>query len=139
VVYSIERIISLGGSWSARFEAINEIVVEDDATVTFNLSEPFAPFLAILAEPKAAIVPKEVVDEHGDLQQVMVGTGPFMFEEYRSGDLVRLAKNPNYWEPGLPYVAELVIRIMPDEATRIAAVRSGEVDLVPLNDPMSAL
>lgn len=137
VKYSIDRIVSLGGSWSARFESVSEIVVDDPRTIRFTLTEPFAPFLAILAEPKAAIVPQEVVEEHGDLQQVMVGTGPFVFEEYRSGDQVRLVKNPEYWEEGLPYVDELVIRIMPDEVTRIAAVRSAEVDLAPLTDPIS--
>lgn len=137
VVYSIERIISLGGPWSARFDLLDEIVVEDDYTVRFVLSEPFTPFLSVLAEPKAAIVPREAVEQYGDLQNVVVGTGPFRMVEYRPGDYAHLVWNEDYWIQDQPHPSELVIRFMPDEATRIAALRTGEVDMIPLNDPLS--
>jgi len=65
-----------------------------------------------------------------------VGTGPFMFKEYVIGSYMSYEKNPDYWktttingkEYEIPFVDELIYPIIPDMATRIAAVRTGEVD-----------
>src|SRR3546814_9974869 len=56
--------------------------------------------------------------------QKPVGTGPFMFQEWKRGEYIKLVRNPNYWKKGQPYLDELVFNVIPDSASR--AVRSEE-------------
>ena len=86
-----------------------------------------------------ANIPPEVIKEHGDASdwRNLVGTGPFELTNYVEGTVVTYARNPNYWgydekypQNRLPYVDEVRSPIMPEEATRIAALRSGKVDFL---------
>ena len=86
----------------------------------------------------AAIVSREDVRQRGDLIKGGVGTGPFMLEDLRPNSLVRLKRNPDYYEPGLPYLDGLDFRIIPDEGSRMAALRAGSVQLTWLGRPNSA-
>ncbi|CAH1692519.1 putative D,D-dipeptide-binding periplasmic protein DdpA [Hyphomicrobiales bacterium] len=137
VVYSFNRILGAKGAFSARFSDIKSIENPDPRTVVFTLKRPFAPFLSVLATTKAAIVPKEAVEQNGDLQKVMVGTGAFKFVEYRPGTSLTLERNPDYYDSGKPYLDRLVIKVIPDEVTRVAALRTGEVDFTQITDPLS--
>ncbi len=137
VVYSFERIISAGGAFSARFSDVESIEAVDDLTVTFTLSRPFAPFLSVLATTKSAIVPKEAVEEHGDLQTHMVGTGPFKFVEYRPGTSLILERNEDYYDETRPYLDRMEINVIPDEISRITGLRTGELDFIQVTDPLS--
>jgi peptide/nickel transport system substrate-binding protein len=85
------------------------------------------------------IYPREVVEKYGDLEdwRNAVGTGPFIFDDYVPGSLLRFVKNPNYWETDpvgsgmgnqLPYIDEVKELIIPDLSTRLAALRTGKVD-----------
>src|SRR5262249_13688479 len=65
-----------------------------------------------------------------ELGKSPVGTGPFKFVEFKPEDRVVLEKNPNYWEPGLPKLDKVTFRIIPERATAVAALKSGEVHLV---------
>jgi peptide/nickel transport system substrate-binding protein len=58
-----------------------------------------------------------------------VGTGPFMVATFRPNDTLRLVRNPNYWQDGLPYLDEVVFRVIPDPNTRAALLESGDVDM----------
>src|SRR3546814_8600884 len=53
-----------------------------------------------------------------------VGTGPFMFKEWKRGSYIRLVKNPHYWKPNEPQLNELIFHVIPESASR--AVRSEE-------------
>jgi peptide/nickel transport system substrate-binding protein len=59
-----------------------------------------------------------------------IGTGPFMLVEWEKGDHITLEANPNYWNEGYPEVQTLIFRPIPESATRVAAVQTGEVDIV---------
>jgi peptide/nickel transport system substrate-binding protein len=59
-----------------------------------------------------------------------VGTGPFKAVSYRKGAEIRLARNPTYFKPGLPYLDELVMRVIPDAGTQVLALENGEVDFL---------
>jgi ABC-type transport system substrate-binding protein len=66
----------------------------------------------------------------------MVGTGPFMFSEWKANDHVTLVKNPNYWNRGAgPYVDKIVFKPFADSASKLKALQSGTVDLVGTLDP----
>jgi len=137
VKYSYERLRTLAGPWSSWMAPIQDIATPDTYTVAIRLKGAFVPFLSIVASPNVAIVPRDVVQAHGNVQNVMVGTGPYRLAEYRPGQFLKLVRNPTYYNPELPYLDGIEIRIIPDEATRIAALRTGEVDAAQLLDPAS--
>ena len=84
----------------------------------------------------SAIYPPEVVDAGPTDWRNQVGTGPFILKEYVSGSEVVYEKNPNYWakttidgkEYEIPFIDKLVFPIIPDESTRVAAIRTGKLD-----------
>ena len=85
------------------------------------------------------VVAKEVIDQYGgqtDWKNV-VGTGPFILQDYVAGSSATLVRNPNYWDVDplfpknkSPYLDGVNMLIIPDESTRIAALRTGKVDWV---------
>ena len=59
-----------------------------------------------------------------------IGTGPFMFASYTPGDRLVMVKNPNYFEPGLPKLDGVELRIIPEMSVKIAALQAGDIDAV---------
>jgi peptide/nickel transport system substrate-binding protein len=138
VKYSLERMLdpATASPWRSIWEVIDRIETLDTYTVSLHLKYPFAPLLAYLASPwYSAIVPKEVVQQYGDLQRVMVGTGPFMLEQYTPGEVIVLKVNPNYYEKGLPYLDRIEFRIIPSEMTRLVALGAGIIHYTYSSDP----
>jgi peptide/nickel transport system substrate-binding protein len=110
---------------------IKDVKAVDPLTVEFTLNKRQAPFLQNIAMPAFGIAsPKAIQDEKAKFKEQPVGTGPFIFKEWKRNDSVSLEKNPNYWKPGLPKVSKLIIRTIPDNSARFTALQSGEVDLM---------
>jgi peptide/nickel transport system substrate-binding protein len=59
-----------------------------------------------------------------------IGTGPFKFQSFKAGERSLFTKNPDYWETGKPYVDEIESISIPDDAARLNALKSGEIDLL---------
>jgi peptide/nickel transport system substrate-binding protein len=139
VVYSLERILDpeTGSPQASRFSQVTSAEAVDERTVVFTLTEPFAPFLSNMRY--LYVVPREVVEEHGDLQQVAVGTGPFALAEVVPDTYLRLEANADYYRPGEPGVATLRYNIVPEASTRAAGLRTGTYHLIPDVDPTTAL
>jgi peptide/nickel transport system substrate-binding protein len=57
-----------------------------------------------------------------------IGTGPYQLVEFVPNDRVVYTCNENYWKPGVPCVRDLTLKVLPDEQSRVAALRSGEID-----------
>ncbi|NQT59926.1 MAG: ABC transporter substrate-binding protein [Bacteroidetes bacterium] len=136
VKYSLERIIdpktaSPGRSYIALVTAIE---VMDSYTVKLTLSAPLASLLDALTSNNLSIVPKEAVEANGNLQKVAVGTGPFMLEEWIPDNSMTLVKNPDYFEAGAPAVDKVIFRVIPEAASLLAGVRSGDLDIATIND-----
>jgi peptide/nickel transport system substrate-binding protein len=141
VKFTFQRLVdpATRSPWVSIFSVIRAIDTPDARTVVFHLATPFAPFLNYLATVKyAAIVNAEDVKRRGDLVKGGVGTGPFMLEDFQPDSLVKLKRNPDYYEPGLPYLDGLDFRIIPEEGSRMAALRAGSVQLTWLTSPDSA-
>jgi peptide/nickel transport system substrate-binding protein len=136
VKFSYERIMDPegGSAWTSQFEPVEQIEATDERTVTFTMREPFGPFLAILSSGYAAILPN-LPDT--DFQTEMIGTGAFMMQEYTQDTETILAAYPDYWNTGEPKLAGIQYRILPDEPARVAAIRTGEILLTSLVDPIS--
>lgn len=128
VRFTFERIANpdTGSPWKSIFSSIESIEMPDDRKVIFHLSEPFAPFLNYLATVKySGIVNKKDVTERGDLASGGAGTGPFKLDSFKSNASVLLSRHEDYYEKGLPYLDAIELRIITDEGSRAAALRSG--------------
>ncbi|MFB3119882.1 MAG: ABC transporter substrate-binding protein [Stenotrophomonas maltophilia] len=96
--------------------------------------------LLALADGHSKIIAKEIVEQYGDLKRSpVVGTGPWIWESTEEGVGTALSRNPDYFEESLPYLDELVIKLVkpstpaPSSAAKqIAAFRAGQVDVVNL-------
>ena len=107
------------------YEAIGDIIVKDDYTITFALKTVNANFLQNVARAGAAIYPRETVDT---MKSHPVGTGPFRFEEWVRGDRVVLVKNGDYHVKGLPKLDRVTFRFVTDPNAVLAALKAGDVD-----------
>jgi len=104
--------------------------------VRVSLREPYAPLLQSLSATTTSIVPaQEVQSGEIDLTTTMVGTGPFVVAEHIEDQRWVLRKFDGYWQEGKPLLAELVWQIMPDESSRVAALRTGEIQLTMFENP----
>jgi peptide/nickel transport system substrate-binding protein len=123
------------GVQSFTFREIEGMETPDKYTVRVHLHTPNVLFPQNVAEPIALIFSREVLEEDGDLKKRMIGTGPYTLKEHTRKVRVVLARNPDYFDKGRPYVDEYVILSTPDAATRIAAFRTGQADFIWLASP----
>lgn len=104
--------------------------VPDPRTFVIRLSQPFAPFIAVLAMANCAVVPREKVEELGDRFSFQpVGAGPFRFVEWVHDVSLTLEAFPEYFQ-GRPYLDRLTFRIIPDENTKLTEFEVGNLDSV---------
>jgi peptide/nickel transport system substrate-binding protein len=132
VKYSYERLVTpeTASPSAADLASMDTVEAPDDSTVVITLKQPDASFLAMLSSQSTIIIPKEVVEENGDLTQVAIGSGPFKFVEYVPNTHVKLEKNADYWEEGVPYVDNLELLIAAEDTSRTAALVQGTVDFI---------
>jgi peptide/nickel transport system substrate-binding protein len=112
------------GIW---YENLIEVTTNGDHEATFVMSKPQASLLSMLASGYTAIYPCHVAAR--DMRTKPIGTGPFKFVEFRSNEMIRLAKNPDYWKKGRPYLDAIEWRIVPNRSTRMLAFTAGEFDM----------
>ncbi len=103
----------------------------DDSTVVFRFKRPYAPLLSQLDVVEAPIIPKHLFAGTDPLRNPVnmapVGTGPFRFSSYAHGTEIRYAKNADYFGT-TPTLDGVVLRVIPDASTQVAALERGEVD-----------
>ena len=98
-----------------------------DYEVTFRLKRPQPALLALLASGWAPIYPCHVSPR--DMRSRPIGTGPFKFVEFKPNEVIRVARNPDYWKEGRPYLDGIEWTIIRDVSTRNLAFIAGKVDL----------
>jgi peptide/nickel transport system substrate-binding protein len=72
---------------------------------------------------------KDNTDVASNTQSKAVGTGPFVFQEWRQGEAMRFTKNPNYWQSGKPYLDEIVVNVRKDAQSMVADLEAGTLNL----------
>jgi peptide/nickel transport system substrate-binding protein len=117
-------------AYAYEFERAIEVEALDDYTVRIKTDVPDPLFLRSLANDWG-ILPADYYAEVGleGLESNPIGTGPFRFVEWVRGDRVVLVAFPDYWQEGLPKLARVVFRPIPESSTRVAAVQTGEVHI----------
>jgi peptide/nickel transport system substrate-binding protein len=148
VIFSAHRVLSAGSDLKGVIPADADVVKVDDHTVDFILKSP-APLLISQWEIWG-MFSKSWSEAHGAIEATAMnattppyaglhanGTGPFMLVSHETGVRTVWKKNPNWWDKPVGNVDEVVFTPIPNPATRVAALLSGEIDWldpVPLND-----
>src|SRR5437773_2911273 len=112
------------------FQEIEGMETPDKYTLRVHLKTPNTLFAHNVAEPVTVLFAREVLEEDGDLKKRLIGTGPYTLKEHTRKVRIVLQRNPDYYDKGRPYVDEYVILSTPDDATRVAAFRTGQSDII---------
>ena len=141
VVFSISRAMSKTSNYQVFTQGIDKVVKVNENTVDFIMKSPNPVLLNQLtelrimskawAEKNKSVEPKDIrtKDETFSHRNAM-GTGPYMVKEWQPDQRLVLVKNPNYWGNQPTNVTDIVYTPIKAEATRVAALLSGEVDFV---------
>ncbi|MBV9582326.1 MAG: ABC transporter substrate-binding protein, partial [Chloroflexi bacterium] len=128
VVWNLNRVKdpSVGGGIFASYVApIQSVENPDKYTIVITARQPY-PYISHILQTMNMLDP--VTMQQPDGVNNPVGTGPFRFVEYAQGDHLTLAKNPNYWRSGLPYLDQLQMPIFTDPQTMVTSLESGSLD-----------
>lgn len=132
VVFSLKRAADPDISAFAKdLAAIETAEATGDYEVTIKLKETVPSLLGLLVSYHGGnIVCQDAVEALGDeYVQKPVGTGPFMFSEYKPQQYIKLVANPEYFR-GEPTIKEIIYRYIPSDSTRDLAFQSGEIDMI---------
>src|SRR5258706_10622785 len=130
VKFSLERY--RGTASKLLKERVAAVETPDPTHVRIRLKQPWPDFLTFYTNATGAgwIVPRKYVEKVGDedFKKAPVGAGPYKFVSFTPGVELVLEAFEQYWRKS-PSVKRLVLRVIPDEATRLAALKRGEVDI----------
>jgi len=111
-------------SW---YDQVEDVTTNGDFEASFNLKRPQPSLLALLASGYTPVYPCHV--SPGDMRTKPVGTGPFKFVEFKANESIKIAKNPDYWKKGLPYLDGIEFNIITNRSTAVLGFISGKFDM----------
>lgn len=125
--FNVERVRKPETASQMRFgaEKIAAIELPDTSTITLKFAEPNPAIWDMLET--LYIVDRENIDNK-ELQNG-VGTGPFIWKDWRPGERLVLERNPEYWMQGLPYLDRVELVSMPDAQTKVVNLEAGSIDV----------
>src|SRR5271169_6743892 len=130
VKFSFERYH--GAAHQLMKDNVAAIEIPDPLQVRFKLKKPWPDFITFYSTASGSgwIVPKKYVEQVGDegFKRAPIGAGPYKFVSFTPGVELVLEAFDDYWRKP-PNVKRLVMKVIPDEATRLAALKRGEVDI----------
>jgi len=132
VKYNIERHKTMAGSnRRGELALVGSVDVVDPGTVRLNLSAPFSPLLAQLADRAGMMVSPKAAQAAGDkFGASPVCSGPFRFVERVAQDRIVLERYANYWNKGEIHVDKIVYLPIVDSTVRLANLKSGQLDFI---------
>jgi peptide/nickel transport system substrate-binding protein len=108
---------------------IKEVKIVDDYTIRIGLKFPFAPFATTLSMTLTSPISPAAIEKYGEnVRENPVGAGPYILKEWVKGDRIVMVRNENYYGKK-PTVEKLTFKIIPEDATREAMLRSGQIDV----------
>ncbi|HEX9535517.1 MAG TPA: ABC transporter substrate-binding protein, partial [Stellaceae bacterium] len=110
------------------YRNLEEVTANGDYEVTFHLQRPQPALLALLASGWAPVYPCHVSPR--DMRSHPIGTGPFKFVEFKPNEVIRVARNPQYWKPDRPYLDGIEYPIIKNVSTRVLALVGGQIDMI---------
>lgn len=115
------------------YKMIAKVTVLAPDQVKIDLNQSFGAFINTLAHPSAVMWSPAILKQYPEEAQLRlhpVGTGPFKFVAWQPGKAVTLSKYDGYWQKGWPKVDNVTFSPSPEDATRVAALKSGQVDAI---------
>src|SRR3990172_2398082 len=116
---------------AAYWGLVKEVQVVDDHTVRFLTKQPWPNLIDSASLTNALIMPAKALKDLGPqkLAEKPIGTGPFKFVEWKRDERLVLERNPDYWQ-GPADVSRVTFRFIPEFSARMAALLSGEIDIM---------
>src|SRR5256712_12342603 len=140
VKFSIERLMdpAAGSGMRPFYGSVHSVEVLDPQTVQIRLKHPYAFMLHMLAGYRTGLIlysstatQKFSLDDRKQGKPgAVVGCGPFKLVEWVKGSRLVMDRFDKYFEPGLPYLDRVMIRVIKDPITEMAAFKAGEVDFI---------
>ncbi|MFC1917274.1 ABC transporter substrate-binding protein [Chloroflexota bacterium] len=139
VKFSIERAIgpaSVASNAKLLTDVIESIEVQDPYTLVIRTVNPEIFMLIYMSQiiggQEGMVVPKNYIMENGDdyFTRHPVGTGPYRVVEFENGSHLKLEAQPNHWLIGVPKYEYVTFLIIPEESTRIAALKTNSADVI---------
>src|SRR5207245_2070358 len=137
VKFSIDRLIDLASKSGTRalYQPVHRVEAPDAATVQVRLQHPYAFFLHMVAAYRTGLVlyspaatqKYSLEDRKQGKPGAVVGCGPFKLVEWVKGSHLVMDRFDKYFVPGLPYLDRVVIRVIKDPVTEMAAFKAGEI------------
>src|SRR6266567_1677145 len=116
---------------AAYWSLVKEVQVVDDFTVRFVTKQPWPNLVDSAASTNSLMMPAKALKELGPqkLAEKPIGTGPFRFVEWKRDERLVLERNPDYWQ-GPADISRVTFRFIPEFSARMAALLSGEIDIM---------
>ena len=135
VVFSMNRIKDDPAAYmNWMYDSVATVEATGDWELTVTLSAPDATWQYVPATTAAHVLKKDHVEAAGDsfgqASAGVIGTGPYAFVSYQSGDQISLTKNENYWADDAGHFDNLIFKIITEDSTRVAALKGGDVDAI---------
>ena len=135
VLFTYRRMIdpNTPTAYAEDFKQVKKATAPDPHTFVVEYDKPFAPALASWG---MHVLPKHLLEKYPDisrspLNKKPVGTGPFRFLEWKTGEKTVFTANPEHFE-GRPYLSRVITRVIPDPATMFLELKSGGIDMMGL-------
>src|SRR5437763_4229560 len=109
------------------YNNLAEVVTNGDYEAIFVLKRPQPAFLALLASGMSPVYPCHVTP--AQMRQRPIGTGPFKFVDFKPNEYIKVARNPDYWKPGRPYLDGVEYTIVTNRSTAVLGFLAGRFDL----------
>lgn len=125
------------------FENVADVVVVDDLTVRVTTTTPWAAFPAFLHFGGViGIMARAQLDDPDSCDRELIGTGPFVLEEWSPNDHLTVVRNPDHWRDGadgeaLPYLDEIEFRVVIESTQVLNGLAAGELDAGYINKPQT--
>jgi len=111
----------------AWYQNLAEVTADGEFTASFHLHRPQPAIIALLASGYAPVYPCHVSPR--DMRQHPIGTGPFKFVEFKPNEYIKVARNPDYWKSGRPYLDGIEYTVIPNRSTAILSFIAGKFDM----------
>lgn len=112
------------------FKVVQSVTAPDDTTAVVKLTQPASYFLSLLAHVCSAILPAHILTADAEsLRTKPVGTGPFKFVSWDHNVRVKVARNEQYFLPGLPYLDGIDYTLLADAQAELNALRTNQIHI----------
>jgi peptide/nickel transport system substrate-binding protein len=135
IKYSLEYTIDPANK-AARgpiFKFVSHVVTDGPHRLRVHMKSPHAPWVTYLTK-FMGVFPAGSREKYGNdyfrQTPVNLGTGPGIFEEWKPNDYVSFRRNPNYWQKGLPHWDRLIVKVVPEDSSRVAFLLAGQADII---------